>query len=322
MAFGLGAGACFYYVTMDGQSPSRFTNGRVARLEEQFVELARRASSCGPSPMPGLVGGGARGRRRRPPRNPAHRPLLPRPLRQLRPLPRPCGRARRLRRRASPTSPTRRSTSCRRPASRACGQARHGEHPIFPLRGPPARAAGGQPRSATCAAAIDAAVERNARQMLEPALGDYEGLPALRRFAAEVGRLAGRARRLAVVRALRLPGDRAPGNGRRQLPADVLAVPGRGRQPARRAGRRGCRRLDRSGRRRCSPAASRPTPSPELWSAIAIAPAPSWTSRSACGRRWPDLLDEPGEVAEGRARALLEAKAGGRAAALAERRRR
>ncbi len=39
MAFGLGAGACFYYIALDGQSPSRFTNGRVARLEEQFVEL-------------------------------------------------------------------------------------------------------------------------------------------------------------------------------------------------------------------------------------------------------------------------------------------
>ncbi len=31
MAFGLGAGACFYYVKVDGQSPSRFTNGRVAQ---------------------------------------------------------------------------------------------------------------------------------------------------------------------------------------------------------------------------------------------------------------------------------------------------
>ena len=39
MALGLGAGVSFYYVPMDGQSPSRFTNGRVGRLEEQFVEL-------------------------------------------------------------------------------------------------------------------------------------------------------------------------------------------------------------------------------------------------------------------------------------------
>jgi hypothetical protein len=39
MALGLGAGVCFYYVALDGQSPSRFTNGRVSRLEEQFCEL-------------------------------------------------------------------------------------------------------------------------------------------------------------------------------------------------------------------------------------------------------------------------------------------
>ena len=39
MALGLGAGVSFYYVPIDGQSPSRFTNGRVGRLEEQFVEL-------------------------------------------------------------------------------------------------------------------------------------------------------------------------------------------------------------------------------------------------------------------------------------------
>jgi hypothetical protein len=39
LVFGLGAGACFYYVVLDGESPSRFTNGRTARLEEQFVEL-------------------------------------------------------------------------------------------------------------------------------------------------------------------------------------------------------------------------------------------------------------------------------------------
>ena len=39
MALGLGAGISFYYVSLEGSSPSRFTNGRVGRLEEQFVEL-------------------------------------------------------------------------------------------------------------------------------------------------------------------------------------------------------------------------------------------------------------------------------------------
>ncbi len=30
MAFGLGAGACFFYVVLEQSSPSRFTNGRAA----------------------------------------------------------------------------------------------------------------------------------------------------------------------------------------------------------------------------------------------------------------------------------------------------
>ena len=39
MALGLGAGVSFYYVVLEDSSPSRITNGRTARLEEQFVEL-------------------------------------------------------------------------------------------------------------------------------------------------------------------------------------------------------------------------------------------------------------------------------------------
>jgi hypothetical protein len=43
MAFGLGAGACFYYVTLPETSPSRWFNGRTARLEESFDELTGAA---------------------------------------------------------------------------------------------------------------------------------------------------------------------------------------------------------------------------------------------------------------------------------------
>jgi hypothetical protein len=39
MALGLGAGACFYYVTIESESPTRFTNGRAHLFEQQFVEL-------------------------------------------------------------------------------------------------------------------------------------------------------------------------------------------------------------------------------------------------------------------------------------------
>jgi hypothetical protein len=43
MAFGLGAGACFYYVALDEASPTRWFNGRTARLEENFAELTGAA---------------------------------------------------------------------------------------------------------------------------------------------------------------------------------------------------------------------------------------------------------------------------------------
>ena len=65
-------------------------------------------------------------------------------------------------------------------------RARHGKHPLFPLEGHmftmPEGAELGDVREASAEA-----IARNAKQMLDPPLGEYEGLPALRRFAAEVG---------------------------------------------------------------------------------------------------------------------------------------
>ena len=101
MAFGLGAGACFYYVTLEDASPSPLVQRPHRALEENFNELtgaALRAAHLRAGRRRRL-GGGARGGRRRQPRPPAHRPLLPRPLRQLGPLPRPRRGPRRLRRR-------------------------------------------------------------------------------------------------------------------------------------------------------------------------------------------------------------------------------
>ncbi|MEX2106731.1 MAG: BtrH N-terminal domain-containing protein [Solirubrobacterales bacterium] len=43
MAFGLGAGASFYYLTLEDASPSRWFNGRTARLEENFRDLTGAA---------------------------------------------------------------------------------------------------------------------------------------------------------------------------------------------------------------------------------------------------------------------------------------
>lgn len=186
MALGLGAGVCFYYVALDGQTPSRFTNGRVSRLEDQFVELtglplrmethddpeaawaiARAAVDSG---RPALLltdlyyldhyGRSAH--------FPGHAVILAGYDEEVAYL--------------SDTGFVELQTT----RLENLAKARHGNLPIFPLAGHmltvPDGASLADPR-----AAAPAAIARNARQMIEPALGEYEGLPALRRFAAEVG---------------------------------------------------------------------------------------------------------------------------------------
>ena len=214
----------------------------------------------------GVVGGGARGGRRRAPGAAAHRPLLPRPLRELGPLPRARGGPRRLRRRGRLPLRHRASTSCRRRSSRtsprrATASTRSsrstGRCSPSPTPRDAARPARGGRRARSSA---------TPRQMIEPAMGEFEGLPALRRFADELRRLAAGARGLAVVRALLLPGDRAPRHGRRQLPADVLALPRGGRPRPR---RRSPPRPRRGGRRwpaRCWRRARPTQPDAALWS--------------------------------------------------------
>jgi hypothetical protein len=186
MALGLGAGVCFYYLRLDGQSPSRFTNGRVGRLEEQFLELtgaplrletfdgpqsswdaAREAVDAG---RPALLitdlyyldhyGKSAH--------FPGHAVVLAGYDDEVAYL--------------SDTG----FGELQATRLENLAQARHGDHPVFPLAGQmltvPDPEALGDPR-----AAAPAAIARNARQMIEPAMGEFEGLPALRRFAAEVG---------------------------------------------------------------------------------------------------------------------------------------
>ena len=185
-ALGLGAGLSFYYVTLDGISPSRFTNGRVGRLEEQFVELTGapiRLDTFG-DPGAGWEAARATVEAGRPAilltdlyyldhygssaHFPGHAVVLAGYDSQVAYL--------------SDTSFEELQVTRLENLARA----RHGKHPIFPLDGHmftlPQGAAVGDLREA-----VPAAVERNARQMLDPPLGEYEGLPALRRFAAEVG---------------------------------------------------------------------------------------------------------------------------------------
>lgn len=186
MALGLGAGVCFYYVPLDGQSPSRFTNGRVGRLEEQFVELTGLPLTLETFADPQASWEAARGvvdsgrpallltdlyyldHYGRSAHFPGHAVILAGYDDELAYL--------------SDTAFAELQTT--RLAS--LEEARHGEHPVFPLSGHMLSVADGVELDDPVRTA-PAAIARNARQMLEPPMGQYEGLPALRRFAAEVG---------------------------------------------------------------------------------------------------------------------------------------
>jgi hypothetical protein len=186
MAFGLGAGACFYYVDIDGQSPSRFINGRVARLEEQFVELSgaplemrtfddpdaswEAAQETVDEGRPAILlsdlyhldhyGKSAH--------FPGHSVVLAGYDDEVAYL--------------SDTAFEELQTT----RLENLAKARHGKLPMFPLDGHMFTFADGaelgDPREAA-----PRAIASCAKRMLEPPLGEYEGLPAMRRFAADVG---------------------------------------------------------------------------------------------------------------------------------------
>jgi hypothetical protein len=186
MAFGLGAGACFYFVPMDGQSPSRFVNGRTSRLEEQFVELTGAPlelrtypdASASWDAASATVAGGAPAllltdlyyldHYGKSAHFPGHAVVLAGFDDEVAFL--------------SDTAFEELQTT----TIASLAEARHARHPVFPLAGHMFVARNGigsfDPRSAA-----PAAVARCAERMLEPPLGEYEGLPGLRRFAAEVG---------------------------------------------------------------------------------------------------------------------------------------
>ncbi len=190
MALGLGAGVSFYYVPLDGSSPSRFTNGRVARLEEQFVELTGAALRLDTFADPEAAWEAARAAvdAERPAilitdlyyldhygtsaHFPGHAVVLAGYDAGVAYL--------------SDTSFEELQTTRLENLARA----RHGSHPAFPLEGHMFTVPEGSELPDVREAA-SRAIERNARQMLEPPLGEYEGLPALRRFAAEVGEWPG-----------------------------------------------------------------------------------------------------------------------------------
>ncbi len=66
-------------------------------------------------------------------------------------------------------------------------RARHEQHPFYPLAGHMVDLPGAAPTVEDLIAAAGPAIERAAGLMLEPELGEFEGMAALERFAAEVG---------------------------------------------------------------------------------------------------------------------------------------
>jgi hypothetical protein len=188
MAFGLGAGAGFYYLALDGSSPSRWFNGRTARLEETFRELtgaalelntfakeedeaawlAAREVVDGGSPALLLTdiyyldhyGNSAH--------FPGHAVVL-------------AGYDEEVARLSDTAFEELQTTRLENLA-----RARHSGHPAYPLEGHMFTVAEAIDRE-QLTAAVPRAIERAVSEMLEPPFGEFAGVPALERLAAEAG---------------------------------------------------------------------------------------------------------------------------------------
>jgi hypothetical protein len=188
MAFGLGAGAGFYYLALGDASPSRWFNGRTARLEETFRELtgaalelrtfaeedgeaaweaARKTIDEG---RPALLltdiyhldhyGNSAH--------FPGHAVVLAGYDEEVA--------------RLSDTGFEELQTTRLENLARA----RHSGHPAYPLEGH-MFTVDEEIDGEALLAAVPRAIERAASEMLEPPFGEFAGVPALERLAAEAG---------------------------------------------------------------------------------------------------------------------------------------
>jgi hypothetical protein len=188
MAFGLGAGACFYYVALEDASPTRWFNGRTARLEENFSELtggalelrtfdesddgawqaAREEVDAG-NPVLLLTdlyyldhyGNSAH--------FPGHAVVLAGYDEEFAHL--------------SDTGFEQLQVTTR---LEDLDRARHSSHPAYPLSGHMFTASGGVTRE-QLRAAIPAAIERAAQAMVASEFGEFSGLGAVERLAKEAG---------------------------------------------------------------------------------------------------------------------------------------
>jgi butirosin biosynthesis protein H-like/uncharacterized protein DUF4872 len=187
MAFGLGAGACFYYVTIEDASPSRWFNGRTARLEETFADLTGTALQLRTF-EPGDGDAWEAARAEVDDGNPvllltdlfyldhygnsAHFPGHAVVLAGY------DGEAAYLSDTGFEELQTTRLENLH--------QARHSAHPAYPLAGHMFTVAG-EVAGERLREAVPAAIERAARAMVEPELPGFSGLDAVRRLAAEAG---------------------------------------------------------------------------------------------------------------------------------------
>ena len=188
MAFGLGAGACFYYVTIEDASPTRWFNGRTARLEENFGELTGAALELRTF-EPGDGDAWEAARAEVDAGNPV---LLLTDLYHLEHY----GNSAHFPGHAvvlagydeehvhlSDTGFAQLQSTTRH---EDLDRARHSDHPAYPLAGHMFTATGEVTRE-QLRAAVPAAIERAAREMVASPFGEFAGLGAVERLAAETG---------------------------------------------------------------------------------------------------------------------------------------
>jgi hypothetical protein len=188
MAFGLGAGPGFYYLAMEDGSPSRWFNGRTARLEETFRELTGAALELRTFPADAATEAWDAARARVDAGQPAllltdiyhldhygnsahfpgHAVVLAGYDEEVAHL--------------SDTGFEELQTT----RLENLALARHSGHPAYPLEGHMLTVSEAIDR-ARLEAAVPGAIERAVSEMLEPPFGPFAGLPALERLAAEAG---------------------------------------------------------------------------------------------------------------------------------------
>ncbi len=187
MAFGLGAGACFYYLTLEDASPSRWFNGRTARLEESFRDLTGTALEM----RTFAEGDGDAWEAARAEVDAGHPALLLTDIYHLDHY----GNSAHFPGHAvvlagydeevaqlSDTGFEQLQTTRLENLARA----RHSGHPAYPLEGHMFTVGAAVDRAAL-EAAVPRAIAKAAQEMVEPTWGEFAGLPAVERLAAEAG---------------------------------------------------------------------------------------------------------------------------------------